>query len=640
MIEEEPSSPRFASAVFRLRATFAIVLGLFLIAIVLGAWQLSRLERAQAIAVERSVPALVSSQVLARQLSTFLRRNDELRRADTATVTKKLHESVRAISSSMRATLEQLPHEASLESTIERIDQDLSAIEDQTDALQPLKLEMLDSEFAFAEHRKALETIGSVTRELLEPQLIEVGSTLATTLDGAGVALADTDSSMEILRLVEQQDALTTITVRLGSVVDEAAQLARPLEKEFLEASADRVRFNLRNIISMIPTLDAGALREELSRQARDLWEHVAGTGGLVELQEAHVGLERRFGDVQSSQASVIANVSTRIGAIVESTRKDVSTTAVTFDRVLLQTFMLLMLIGLLIVTVVALASWHIVERQINRRMSRLTDAVLRTAAGDTDISVKIDGRDEIGAMARALEIFRENARALRRSNNDLEQFAYAAAHDMRTPLNAIKHLAEWTLEDNDDLGDECQANLHKIMQRANRLAMLQNDLLRYSQAGHGEDALVEIEPEALIRDQAELTDTDQRLALTIEGDLQPMMTYAVPLGQVFLNLMSNAVKYHDKETGKLHIDLQQADGRVTVTVQDDGPGIPVEYQKQIFELFKRLKSQDTVEGSGLGLSMVRKIVGRYGGSIDVHSEPERHRGTTFTFDWPCSRQP
>jgi len=640
MIKEEPSSPRIASAVFRLRATFAIVLGLFLIALVLGAWQLSRLERSQAIAVERSVPALVSSQVLARQLSTFLRRNDELRLADTATETTTLHEAVRAISSSMHATLDQLPREASFESTIERIDQDLSAIEDQTDALKSLKLDMLDSEVAFAEHRKALETIGTVTRELLEPQLIEVGSTLATTLGGAGVALADTNSSMEILRLVERQDALTIIAVRLGSVVDEATQLARPLDKEFLEASADRLRFNFRNIVSMIPTLDAGALREELSRQTRDLWEHVAGTGGLVELQEAHVGLERRFEDIQSSQASVIANVSTRIGAIVESTRKDVSTTAVTFDRVLFQTFVLFMLVGLSIVTVVALASWHIVERQINRRMSRLTDAVLQTAAGGTGISVQIDGRDEISAMSRALETFQENALALRRSNNDLEQFAYAAAHDMRTPLNAIKHLAEWTLEDNADLGADCQANLHKIMQRATRLATLQNDLLKYSHAGHGEDSYVATDPEALIRDQAELTDTDQRLVLTIEGDLQPMMTYAVPLGQVLLNLMSNAVKYHDKETGRLHVDLQQGDGRMTVTVQDDGPGIPVEYQKQIFELFKRLKSQDAVEGSGLGLSMVRKLVGRYGGSIDVHSEPERHRGTTFTFDWPCSPQP
>lgn len=638
MIEALPCSHGTASAVFRLRATFAIVLALFVIALALGAWQLLRLEHAQSLAVKRSVPALVRSQELEQQLSAFLRRNDELRLAETAERTTTLHEAAALIGTSMRSTLADLPVGVTLEPAIERIAENLSAIEGLTDALKPLKLEVLGYQRAFEGHRRALEKTGNMFQEILEPQLLDVASSLVGNLGLDSSALADTETRKAILRLLEQQDALTSIALRLASVVDDAAQLAYPLDSEAIEANAARLRFNLRSVIQLIQTLPPGAFRQQLSQQARALWERITGEGGLIELQEAHARLEKSFDVVQATQSSAIATMSTHIGGIVESTRQEVSKTAVQFDRVLVQMLTLFTLVGLSIATVVALASWHIVERQINRRMSRLTDAVLQIAAGKTDVRVQIDGDDEIAAMGGALETFRTNALDLRRSNSDLKEFAYAAAHDMRTPLNAIRHLAEWTLEDNDDLNDECKQNLSLIIQRANRLSTLQNDLLQYSHAGHGADALMEIEPDVLIRDQADLAGTDGCLALSIDGDLQPTMTYTVPLGQILLNLMSNAVKYHDRPTGTLCINVRQDDERMTISVQDDGPGIPPEYQEQIFDLFRRLKSQDVIEGSGLGLSLVRKLVERHGGSIAVTSDPAIARGTTFTFDWPRSK--
>jgi signal transduction histidine kinase len=106
-----------------------------------------------------------------------------------------------------------------------------------------------------------------------------------------------------------------------------------------------------------------------------------------------------------------------------------------------------------------------------------------------------------------------------------------------------------------------------------------------------------------------------------------------MPLQQVFHNLINNAIKHHDRDSGTVTLEVERLEGQYRFTVSDDGPGIPAEYQKQIFEMFRTLKSRDEVEGSGMGLALVKKTVERFGGGIEVLSGIER--GAAFAFTWP-----
>jgi signal transduction histidine kinase len=105
-----------------------------------------------------------------------------------------------------------------------------------------------------------------------------------------------------------------------------------------------------------------------------------------------------------------------------------------------------------------------------------------------------------------------------------------------------------------------------------------------------------------------------------------------MPLQQILMNLISNAIKHHDKENGCIEVTVESRGERYVFAVKDDGPGIPAKFHEQIFKMFQTIKPRDQVEGSGMGLAMVRKHVELFGGTIAVESEG---RGSTFRFTWP-----
>jgi len=279
-----------------------------------------------------------------------------------------------------------------------------------------------------------------------------------------------------------------------------------------------------------------------------------------------------------------------------------------------------------------------VVETQINKRMARLTKAVLAIAGGKTDYKVDVSGADELGSMATALEVFRLNAEELRRSNIELEKFAYVAAHDLRSPLRAIQDLAEWTLEDSENVfSADSRCNMDLLQSRIGRLNKLLSDLLEYSRAGKETEDVSEISMECIVNETAELLDPNGNYGIRHLGPCDVVQTFSIPFRQIVLNLINNAIKHHDRKEGAVTVETYLDGDRIRCSVQDDGPGIPPEYHDRIFGLFQTLRPRDEVEGSGLGLAIIYKLLEHYGGSIQVQSDPDIGRGCKFTFDLPTN---
>jgi signal transduction histidine kinase len=141
----------------------------------------------------------------------------------------------------------------------------------------------------------------------------------------------------------------------------------------------------------------------------------------------------------------------------------------------------------------------------------------------------------------------------------------------------------------------------------------------------------------ALVQEAVELLDLPPAFAVEVEEPLPVLATYRAPLELVFRNLLSNAVK-HGRPDGRARVSARDAEGPggeplVEFAVADDGPGIPAQYHERIFGLFQTLRPRDEVEGSGMGLAVVKKTVESLGGSVRVESIPGA--GTTFYFTWP-----
>jgi signal transduction histidine kinase len=235
--------------------------------------------------------------------------------------------------------------------------------------------------------------------------------------------------------------------------------------------------------------------------------------------------------------------------------------------------------------------------------------------------------------LAVSLEVATQSNRALMLSNRDLDQFAYVASHDLKAPLRAISSLSTWIEEDLDDKVDEkARDHLRLLRSRVERMAALIEGILGYSRAGR-EVEVSEINMLELVEEvRGQLLPPPEISVKVLPGPWPTVTTQRVQLTQVWSNLLSNAMKHGVPAGGNVELGCGWQDGELCFWVRDDGPGIEPIYHHKIFDLFQRLVSRDQVEGAGIGLSIVRKLVDRNGGRIWVESAPGD--GTTFKFTW------
>jgi signal transduction histidine kinase len=207
----------------------------------------------------------------------------------------------------------------------------------------------------------------------------------------------------------------------------------------------------------------------------------------------------------------------------------------------------------------------------------------------------------------------------------------------LKSPLRGIFLLSQW-IEEDLQAGKAAVLAEHMTLMR-NRVQRMENlldDLLTYSRVGRLEGALGMVNVAELARSLFELQAPPPGFRLELAADLPSFSTLGTPFEQVLRNLLSNAVKHHDRAEGAVRLDSAPVgEDFYAFTVSDDGPGIAPQYQERVFGMFQTLKPRDVVEGSGMGLALVKKIVERYGGRVVLRSDGVR--GCAVTFTWPCT---
>jgi signal transduction histidine kinase len=229
----------------------------------------------------------------------------------------------------------------------------------------------------------------------------------------------------------------------------------------------------------------------------------------------------------------------------------------------------------------------------------------------------------------------RDKNQQLERSNRDLEDFAYVASHDLRSPLNGINSTA-LCLEENlkDTLSEESKKLLALMRNRINRMETLLDDLLTYSRVGRADTPLIETRLAVMFDRIIEVLQPPAHIRVRVEGEMPLTAIAGTQLEQVLRNLIDNAVKHHDKQDGEVVLSGKRVGDLLEFTVRDDGPGILPQFHDRIFQLFQTLKRRDDVRGTGMGLAIVKRLVERQNCRITVHSQGDG-TGTQFRFQWP-----
>ncbi|MCP3167784.1 sensor histidine kinase [Myxococcus qinghaiensis] len=240
--------------------------------------------------------------------------------------------------------------------------------------------------------------------------------------------------------------------------------------------------------------------------------------------------------------------------------------------------------------------------------------------------------KDQLLAEVQALR------EALQRNNADLEQFAYVASHDLKAPLRGISNLAQWLEEDLEpQLGGESRRQFGLLRGRVQRLETLLDGLLEYSRATRGHHAPEPVDVGALIQAlMAQLT-AGSPARLDLGPGMPILTTERLPLQKVLMHLLSNAAKHARRDDLQVRVEVAEVQGVPQFRVTDNGQGIAPQHHEKIWSPFQTLVARDKVEGAGMGLCVVKKIVESRGGQVGVASE--LGTGATFHFTWPAARR-
>ncbi|WGI23077.1 HAMP domain-containing sensor histidine kinase [Amylibacter sp. IMCC11727] len=622
----------------RLRITFCIIICVLIAQMAVVMYQMRTLNRSVADLTQSAVGVFLLTETTERELKNMLLL---LQRANTA-----------------KSLADLAPFQSNLETTLIKLRETIAKMA-KTD-LSPddsramaTALQEIDqgAEQSIAAKKANLLHAGHLAA--LTDQLNRLRETMRSDLETLSFEAAQrTENTMaQAERTTDQQGAfllrnisndlaiantITAITLQVDALLAKADTLQNLDSRRAIETNVQTLRFDLRNIVVLTGQLPQNPSRLALARSLSDLRSTLFSENGLVQEVYEKKAEQDRLDALLLAQDAPIRQISdlsallnANAGQQLSAARTDLSKSA--------RTLIIGMAFTLFIsFVVIGSATLVILERQISQRMARLTKAVTSIAEGNTQYDVQVQGKDELAAIAEALDVFKVNATELHRSNQELEKFAYAAAHDLRSPLRAIQDLLEWTLEDDENVfSEDGAANMALLKNRVERLNALLSDLLEYSRVGQEEKDLIHLSIKDVVQEIADFVDPEGNFNVTYTGTPDKVLTYATPLRQILLNLISNSVKHHDQKTGSITVHAGIEQNRIQISVTDDGPGIPAEFQDRVFGLFETLKPRDEVEGSGLGLSIIRKSVEHYDGTIELHSDPTTGRGATFVFDLP-----
>lgn len=307
---------------------------------------------------------------------------------------------------------------------------------------------------------------------------------------------------------------------------------------------------------------------------------------------------------------------------------------------------------------------WVFLRRWVTDPLAALARDARMVAAGDAHHEVEVAGPGEVGDLARDVEAMRgrlvrlldeaaaareeieashaaleEQAEDLRRSNRDLEQFAYVASHDLQEPLRKVASFTQLlSTRYRGQLDERADQYIDFAVDGAKRMQRLINDLLGFSRVGRIGTEVTDVDLGAVLAGVvADLSETVEATGAEVVGEGLPTVRGEAPLlTQLLANLVGNALKFrHPDRAPVIRISADRVGEFWHLACRDNGIGIDTQYADRVFVIFQRLHPKDVYEGTGIGLALCKKIVEYHGGDIWV--EPDVAEGTVIRWTLPAS---
>ncbi len=270
--------------------------------------------------------------------------------------------------------------------------------------------------------------------------------------------------------------------------------------------------------------------------------------------------------------------------------------------------------------------------RQASMKMEQLEQMVKERTDELTKTNEQLE--QEVAERKRAQEKQTELLEQIESINRELRDFASIVSHDLKAPLRGIKTLANWISTDYaDKLDKDGREQINLLSGRVDWMHQLIEGVLEYSRVGRTKEERVQVNLSEVVPKVIDMVVPPENITITVENELPTIECEPTRIMQVFENLLSNAVKYMDKPNGQIKVGYVEDDSFLKFSVSDNGPGIEEKHFEKIFQIFQTLSPRENSESTGVGLTIIKKIVELYGGKIWVESTVGE--GSTFFFTLP-----
>lgn len=627
----------------KLRNAYIGIAAFSLLAAIVGMVSYEAIDVAQQDIIEKALPAARHVELLVQEAVDAAAITPALLAAtdDTAVILQRQY--IETFERQIAAQLPQLPA--------------LESIDKQMVLFRTITSEIFDTLYAQADlvedrnrivarrDRIVFEAVaeGRAIVEILRPAIIEATTRTIVVTDRIQTKLRTGD----VVDVADQFDRLMTIDVqavqRLTGIRSEVVGLTESIEalllnekQESLAVLRGQLTAHLRALGRMTLGTRDDPFRSAIGKRLAVIARSSRGPDNLLLQQVAYLKIVAELERLAERNRDARERLSIVGVELAQGVDETISVSTARAKKAIWYGRFSLAAIALLAFLSAVWVIWRYVLSDVAYRLDRIAAVTRRLAQGDLDVAVDVHGTDELGDVADAMRLFKANAIELRRTNAELEQFAYVASHDLKAPLRGIANLAVWIEEDlGNRITDETKKHLDLLKNRVDRLSALLEDLLQYSRAGRQKAETHNVDLSVDLPEIFRLVAGTDNFTLEIVSPLPSLETAAAPLEQIFRNLISNAIKHHDIGNGVIRIDCARLGDHFEFTVTDDGPGIDPEYQERIFGMFQTIRARDEVEGSGVGLSIAKKLVESVGCKIWVDSNPSSTRGASIHFTWP-----
>ena len=457
----------------------------------------------------------------------------------------------------------------------------------------------------------------------------------------------------EMLREVYRNPDRTCVRITFDGIPYESSGFTRTETGQYAAIATAQGKSGAIEVFLRTNDTDTVAVKDAFSTEERELLDTVAERlGRIAELSEVSRRLTSFRGLIDGSYDHAFV-IDPTWGRLMDVNRTACERLGYSREELLERT------IGQIDGALLGDVAWSRWRDELRRTGNRVAEGVHTCKSGLT-FSVETSFRwvsegsqDYIIAMSRditerkhaerkqaeLIEQLRRTNEKVESINRELKDFAHVVSHDLKAPLVGIKSMADWLGKDYADrLDAEGADQLRQLSEMARRMERLIAGILEYSRAGHVKEPGVEVDLNEAAADAIDMVAAPSHIDIAVEGRLPVVECVETRMHQVFQNLISNAVKYMDKPHGVIRIRCGQDGDFWRFCVEDNGPGIAVKDRERIFRIFQTVAPKDSLESTGIGLAVVKRIVELYGGRIWVESEVGA--GSRFYFTLPRTSRP